>query len=117
MLKVKRLIRRIKDFLSRLPTKSERDYLDVVITAGRLKKNPHFVEDLHRSLLSGRKGSFYRIRELLHLVPSDPYGDRDVLLQELRSFVKWMKETEAYCRALRKAGKKQASVNSQTSQS
>ncbi len=110
-------MKKIKDFFKNIPTRAERDYLDIVITGERLKKNPHFVEETEKSVLSGHKVRFRRIRELLHLIPSDPYGDRDALLQDLRKFVKEQEEKEAYYRSLRRGGNKQASVNLQTIQS
>ena len=103
--------------LKRFPepiTKGERDYLDTAITSERLKKNPHLLEDIARKLQQEKKIDFRRILDMLHLVPYDPYGDRDVLIPELRRFVKEQKEKEAYYRALHKAGNKRASANLRT---
>ena len=98
-------------------TAGERDYLDIAVTSERLKKNPHLLEDIERNCLQEKKIDFRRILDTLHLVPYDPYGDRDVLIPELRRFVKEQEEKEAYYRSLRRGGNKQASVNLQTIQS
>lgn len=95
-------------------TAGERDYLDIAVTSERLKKNPHLLEDIERKCLQEKKIDFRRILDTLHLVPYDPYGDRDVLIPELRRFVKEQKERDAYYRALRKAGNKRVSANLRT---
>ena len=86
-------------------TEWEKAYLATAITPERLAKHPHLLDEIENSLVNKRKKSC-GILERLHLKKFDPYGDRDVLIPELRKFVKEQREQDAYFLSLLKAGNK-----------
>lgn len=86
-------------------TEWEKAYLATAITPERLEKNPNLLDEI-RNFPTGRRKKSCGILERLHLKRFDPYGDRDVLIPELRKFVKEQKEQDAYFLSLLKAGNK-----------